>query len=239
MALSFIHRLYTLSSSRADIYQPGVILTTVCATSALLATIFFVVTLVWPKRATGSLKIQAWIFTFFSLWLFATQIPYTVAVATHRAKIDAFLDGLQLPAQTVQAALAAAGESDKYSKLHPGTPYSVVRRVSQDFDFFLSCPSCHFPLDFAGLPYRPYRHSLHGCPKTRSIGNAFSATRFRKTGRSLSTKYSDAPTPPPPLLSLCPEHHSIGDACAPLDSFSCNITPELHSLSTPLCLLVQ
>jgi hypothetical protein len=79
------------------------------------------VTLVWPKNATGSLKIQAWIFTFFSIWLFATQIPYTIFVANRNAKIDAFLAGNQLPAQTVQAALAAAGESTKYSKLHPGT----------------------------------------------------------------------------------------------------------------------
>ena len=125
------------------------------------------------------MKIQAWIFTFFSLWLFATQIPYTVAVATHRAKIDAFLGRARLPAQAVQGALAAAGESDKYSKLHPGMLYSVVRHVSQNTDFFLSCPSCHFPLDFAGLPYRPYRHSLHGCPKMRTIGNVFSATRCR------------------------------------------------------------
>lgn len=68
--------------------------------------------------------------------------------------------------------------------------------MSQDIDFFLSRPSCHFPLDFAGLRYRPYRHSLHGCPKMRTIGNAFSATRFRKTGGALSTKYSGTPIPP-------------------------------------------
>ncbi len=73
------------------------------------------------KSATGSLKIQAWIFTFFGLWLFATQIPYTVFVANRNAKIDAFLAGNQLPAQAVQAAIAAAGESTKYSKLHAGT----------------------------------------------------------------------------------------------------------------------
>jgi hypothetical protein len=101
-----------------DLYQPGVILTTVCAATALLAMIFFTVTLVWPKNATGSLKIQAWIFTFFSVWLFATQIPYTIFIANRNAKIDAFLAGRQLPAQAVQAALASAGESTKYSKLH-------------------------------------------------------------------------------------------------------------------------
>jgi hypothetical protein len=115
------HCLRSLSSlSRVDLYQPGVVLTTICAATALLATIFFIVTLVWPKNATGSLKIQAWIFTFFSVWLVATQIPYTVVVANRNAKVDAFLAGTQLPAQAVQAALAAAGESTKYSKLHFG-----------------------------------------------------------------------------------------------------------------------
>ena len=121
------HCLHSLSPlSRVDLYQPGVVLTTICATTALLAIIFFIVTLVRPKRATGSLKIQAWIFTFFSVWLVATQIPYTIFVANRNAKVDAFLAGRQLPAQAVQAALAAAGESTKYSKLHPGTLYHVA-----------------------------------------------------------------------------------------------------------------
>lgn len=112
--------------SRLDLYQPGVVLTTVCATTALLATIFLILTLRWPKNADGSLKIQAWIFTFLSLWVFATQIPYTVFVANRNAKVDAFLAGTQLPAQAVQAALAAAGESTKYSKLHSGTTVRVA-----------------------------------------------------------------------------------------------------------------
>jgi len=83
------------------------------------------VTLVWPRNATGSLRIQAWIFTFLSLWLVATQIPYTIFVANRNAKVDAFVAGRQLPAQAVQAALAAAGESTKYSDLHSGAPYRL------------------------------------------------------------------------------------------------------------------
>lgn len=113
-----------------DLYQPGVVLTTVCATTALLAIIFFIVTLIWPRNATGSLRIQAWIFTFFSVWLFATQIPYTIFVAKRNAKIDAFLAGKQLPAQSVQAALAAAGESTKYSKLHPAVLLAIFPWIS-------------------------------------------------------------------------------------------------------------
>ncbi|KAI0002524.1 hypothetical protein BJV74DRAFT_604703 [Russula compacta] len=127
----------TLEFHINDLYQPGVIVTTICAILALLATIFLFVTLRWPKRATGSLRIQAWIFTFFSVWLFATQIPYTVFVATHRAKVDAFLGGAQLPAQTVQAGLAAAGESDKYSKLHPAVLLAIFPWISLLFTSFL------------------------------------------------------------------------------------------------------
>jgi len=102
-----------------DVYQSGVVITSICATLAVLSTIFLLVTIVWPNRATGSLKIQAWMFTFFSVWVLAVQIPYTAFVATRRAKVDAFLGGVQLPAETVQAALAAAGGSDKYSSQHP------------------------------------------------------------------------------------------------------------------------
>jgi hypothetical protein len=120
----------TLKFHINDLYQPGVVLTTICAATALLATIFFIVTLVWPKNATGSLKIQAWIFTFFSVWLVATQIPYTVVVANRNAKVDAFLAGTQLPAQAVQAALAAAGESTKYSKLHFAVLLAIFSWIS-------------------------------------------------------------------------------------------------------------
>jgi hypothetical protein len=93
---------------------------------------------VWPKSATGSLKIQAWIFTFFGLWLLVTQIPYTDFLANRSAKIDAFLAGRQIPAQAVQAALAAAGESAKYSKLHPGTLYRLAHIRDHVANFFPS-----------------------------------------------------------------------------------------------------
>jgi len=109
----------TLQFHINDVYQSGVVVTSICATLALLSTIFLLVTIVWPNRATGSLKIQAWMVTFFSVWIFVTQIPYTIFVANRHAKVDAFLNGVQLPPQTVQAALAAAGESDKYSSQHP------------------------------------------------------------------------------------------------------------------------
>jgi len=127
----------TLDFHINDIFQPGVVITTICAALALLAVIFLLVTQVWPSRATGSLKTQAWIFTFFSFWLFATQIPYTVIVATHRAKIDAFFGGVQLPEQTVQGGLAAAGESDKYRKLHPVVLLAIFPWISLLFTIAL------------------------------------------------------------------------------------------------------
>jgi len=107
-----------------------------------------------PERATGSLKIQAWLLSFFSLWLFATQIPYTVFVANHRAKIDAFLGGVQLPASTVQAAIAAAGETDKYSKLHSGTSWCASSLGTEILTFLQAVLLAIFPwitLLFTGI----------------------------------------------------------------------------------------
>ncbi|KAI0300561.1 hypothetical protein B0F90DRAFT_1723965 [Multifurca ochricompacta] len=127
----------TIKFNVNDIYQPGVVLTTICAVVTLLATIFFIVTLTRPKHATGSLKIQALIFSFFSLWLFATQIPYTVFVANHHAKITAFLEGVQLPPQIVQAGLATLGASDKYSKLHPAVLLAVFPWIALLFNIIL------------------------------------------------------------------------------------------------------
>ncbi|KAH9072927.1 hypothetical protein EDB83DRAFT_143354 [Lactarius deliciosus] len=101
-----------------DIYQSGVVVTTVCAAVAVTVSKLFFVTIKWPARSTGSLKIQAWILTFFSAWILATQIPYTIFTANHHAKVDAFLGSVQIPPATLQATLVAEGLSDKYSKLH-------------------------------------------------------------------------------------------------------------------------
>ena len=88
--------------------------------------------LAWPGRATGSLKTQAVTVNIFNTWLLSNQFNYTIVLANNHAKITAFRDGVELPAQIVQAALAAAGESDKYSKIHAGKPciptvFEVVR----------------------------------------------------------------------------------------------------------------
>jgi len=127
----------TLQFHINDVYQPGVIVTTICAAIGLLAFIFLALIQLRPERATGSLKIQAWLLTFFSVWLFATQIPYTVFVANHRAKIDAFVGGVQLPASAVQAAIAAAGETDKYSKLHSAVLLAIFPWITLLFTTIL------------------------------------------------------------------------------------------------------
>ncbi|KAN0130084.1 hypothetical protein V8E53_012029 [Lactarius tabidus] len=120
-----------------DLYQPGVVLTSICAAVAVILSKFFIVTLIWPKRATNSLNIQAWILTFFSTWLLATQIPYTVFLATRSGKVDAFLDGVQLPQSTIAAALAAEGLSPKYSKLHSNVLLGIFPWIALLFNVIL------------------------------------------------------------------------------------------------------
>jgi hypothetical protein len=132
----------------------------------VIISIFFAGTLIRPKRSTESLKIQAWILTFFSAWLLATQIPYTDFTATRYAKVTAFLGSVQLPAATLQAALAASGLSDKYSKLHHGKSRAVTRTRS-GVNFLFSRPSRYLPLDCTALYYYTHSHSLRGCSETR------------------------------------------------------------------------
>ncbi|KAI0260759.1 hypothetical protein BC834DRAFT_973211 [Gloeopeniophorella convolvens] len=127
----------TLDIDINDVYQSGVVLTTVCAVIAVLASIFFLVMLIWPKRATGSLKIQAWMLTFFSVWLLATQIPYTIFTATRTSKVTAFLGGLQLPPEAIQEALAASGETDVYHKLNFVVLLSIFPWISLLFTVIL------------------------------------------------------------------------------------------------------
>jgi len=127
----------TLKFDINDVYQTGVIVTSICATVAVIISIFFAGTLIRPKRSADSLKIQAWILTFFSTWLLATQIPYTDFTATRYAKITAYLDGVQLPAATTQAALATTGLSNKYSKLHHTVLLAIFPWIALLFNIIL------------------------------------------------------------------------------------------------------
>jgi hypothetical protein len=127
----------TLKFEINDVYQTAVIVTTICAAVVVIISIFFAGTLIRPKRSTESLKIQAWILTFFSAWLLATQIPYTDFTATRYAKVTAFLGSVQLPAATLQAALAASGLSDKYSKLHHAVLLAIFPWIALLFTIIL------------------------------------------------------------------------------------------------------
>ncbi|KAI9465848.1 hypothetical protein BJY52DRAFT_492531 [Lactarius psammicola] len=127
----------TLEFHINDIYQSGVVVTSICAAVAVIASKLFFVTLKWPERSTRSLKIQAWILTFFSAWILATQIPYTIITANRHAKVDAFLGGVQLPSATLQAALAARGLSDKYSKLHHAVLLAIFPWIALLFNAIL------------------------------------------------------------------------------------------------------
>jgi len=97
----------------------------------------FIVTLVWPKRSTNSLKIQAWILIFFSAWLLATQIPFTVFTATRSGKVDAFLGDQQLPQSAIAAALAAKGLSSKYNSLHSNVLLAIFPWIALLFNVIL------------------------------------------------------------------------------------------------------
>jgi hypothetical protein len=121
----------------------GVVITAACAIIALLAAISILVTIVWPESATRSLKTQAGFINTFNMAVLSNEIVYTAMLATNRAQITAFLDGMELSPQAVQLLIAATGQSYEYSEQHPGkshnsTVFGVVRTKMPTF-FQRSC----------------------------------------------------------------------------------------------------
>ncbi|KAH9970021.1 hypothetical protein BGW80DRAFT_1461640 [Lactifluus volemus] len=107
------------------IFVNGVVITAACAIIALLAAISILVTVVWPESATRSLKAQAGFFNTFNMAVLSNEIVYTAMLATNRAQITAFLDGVELSPQAVQLLITATGQSYKYSEQHPAVLLAI------------------------------------------------------------------------------------------------------------------
>ncbi|KAI0049334.1 hypothetical protein FA95DRAFT_1489479 [Auriscalpium vulgare] len=110
----------TVNIDTNNIYHAGVVLTTLCTLISVLASVFFVATLLSGRRplATRTLPLQAGILAFCALWLLPTQIAYTVFFANDTSGVTAFLGSLQLPPSIIQAAQEAEGVTPVYRKLY-------------------------------------------------------------------------------------------------------------------------
>ncbi|KAJ7097546.1 hypothetical protein C8R44DRAFT_811608 [Mycena epipterygia] len=109
----------TVSIDTNDVFQSGVVVTTVSAVILVLCTLYIGLLLVDSSRRTGvstrTLVVQYATLGFFALWLFAAQIPVTVFVATRSVKVAASIDGLPLPSSIVNTIERALGAKTKYS----------------------------------------------------------------------------------------------------------------------------
>jgi len=111
-----------------DIFQPGVVATTICS---LIALVSFTILLLFflptrgpgPHIATRTLRMQAAIFAFCDVWLLATAIPYTYTFATKSTGIDASIDGLAVPASAIATLEKENGLNPAYSS------YGYVRHA--------------------------------------------------------------------------------------------------------------
>ncbi|KAI0067053.1 hypothetical protein BV25DRAFT_1768670, partial [Artomyces pyxidatus] len=104
-----------------DIYQSGVIVTTLCALIAVLATVFIHLTFFTRARASGRLplgarflSLQSGILAFCSVWLFATLVAYDDIFSNRTSKVSAFIGNVQLPPAIVQQTEQSFGQSPEY-----------------------------------------------------------------------------------------------------------------------------
>ncbi|KAJ6598189.1 hypothetical protein DFH09DRAFT_1356521 [Mycena vulgaris] len=109
----------TVSIDTNDVFQSGVVVTTISALIVVLCTLFLGLLFLDSSRRSGlstrTLVLQYLTLGFLVVWLFATQIPLTLFVATRSVKVEAFIDGIKLPDKFVTTIERALGAKTKYS----------------------------------------------------------------------------------------------------------------------------
>ncbi|TFY54403.1 hypothetical protein EVG20_g9717, partial [Dentipellis fragilis] len=108
-------RRRTVDINTNDVFKSGVVVTTVAALIAVLSLVGLLATFSAPPRLA---RPQAFLLAFCALWLFAAVIPFDVFFANNSAKVTAFLNGVQLPPQAVQAVQSQLGVSSRYKDMH-------------------------------------------------------------------------------------------------------------------------
>ncbi|KAJ3757578.1 hypothetical protein EV360DRAFT_45739 [Lentinula raphanica] len=101
----------TLTVDDDDVFQSGIVITTVSALIALLTSIYMLNLLLSYHKTHASrfthlsnrLLPFEWVsLAFCAIWLFATQIPFTHFFATRSAQVSAFIGNVQVPPSLVQ-----------------------------------------------------------------------------------------------------------------------------------------
>ncbi|KAL4252235.1 hypothetical protein ABKN59_005523 [Abortiporus biennis] len=83
----------TVTINTDDIFDSGAVMTVVCGLITLATLVFFPLVLISrsPKLSNLTLPLQTGIYSFLSIWLFATLIPVTDFFANRQATVTAFV----------------------------------------------------------------------------------------------------------------------------------------------------
>jgi len=100
-----------------DIFVVGVVATTVSALTAFLLFNYAALQFLRPALATRTLRLQSFSIFFCAIWLFATQIPFTVYYATRAARVTAFIGTVQLPDAVIKSVEKTLGTSSVYREI--------------------------------------------------------------------------------------------------------------------------
>jgi hypothetical protein len=109
----------TLFINTDDVLKSGIVLTVgsgLLALVSFLSLVAILLSLPFAKRA-GSLNIQTALLGFLTVWIFASQVPFTYFFANREAKVTAFAGKFQLPDSAVQATEKQLGATRIYKDI--------------------------------------------------------------------------------------------------------------------------
>ncbi|KAF5361269.1 hypothetical protein D9758_010283 [Tetrapyrgos nigripes] len=104
----------TLTINSGDVRSSGTVIAVVSGIIALLSFIYIVLILFFSNLATRSLPIQWASLAFLAVWLFATQIPFTVFFANREAQVTIVANGVTLPSVLVNQLEQSLGVTPVY-----------------------------------------------------------------------------------------------------------------------------
>lgn len=114
----FSNSLLNESTIYTDIYVLGVLACAACLLIVMFTTTFLCVTLCRPKSFHRTLFFQATLLISSGAWLFSVLVPLTVFHAKRSARVNAYLDGIPLPAYIVNTVENALDITSVYKRIH-------------------------------------------------------------------------------------------------------------------------
>jgi hypothetical protein len=114
-------------TSYTDIFQAGVVATSISAVIAILCTLLILLHLRGPLSSTA-LRVQGASLGFCAVWLFSVLVPLTQFYRTRSAIVDASIGGVSLPDEAVQTVERALGLTSRYKDLFFCKYYNSARK---------------------------------------------------------------------------------------------------------------